>query len=145
MSDPIISQTLDQLLSSLPTGSLDRAILNNLSRFNHRQTPGAVPSNKKSPGYIFFTRPQLNMQADNLRNTRKLSMLLSSVPESMQTYIRCMLDPRLMTGVKFGNGRPIPPISCPVVDNKQAFIPILTNSCINAIISCRLNLLVRRF
>lgn len=79
------------------------------------------------PGLTFFVRPQLNMQKDNIRNVRQLSSLLSSVPDSIQTYIRCMLDPRLMTGVNFKTGN-IPPVNCPIVDNLQAFIPVLTNN-----------------
>ena len=142
MTEAIVSRRLDELYSSLPTGSLDRAIFNNLRGFNHRQTPGALPSNKDMPGYIFFTRPQLNMQKENLRNVRKLSMLLNDLPTSMQTYIRCMLDPRLMTGLNYGDSekdadgisRPqmLNAIDCPLVDNEQAFIPILTNNVVNS-------------
>lgn len=128
MADSITSQSMDDLFSSMPTGSLERAILNNLYGFNHRQTPGMVPINKEQPGLTFFVRPQLNMQADNIRNIRQLSLLLSNNPLSMQMYIRCMLDPRLMTGVSFNKGAAIPKINCPIVDNKSAFFPIFTNS-----------------
>lgn len=125
---PITSQSLDQLFSNMPGGSLDRAILNNLSGINHRLAPSMLPSNRDMPGLVFFTRPQLNMQKDNIRNVRQLSQLLSDEKTSMQTYMRCMLDPRLMTGLTFSTGS-IPPIQCPIVDNLQAFIPVLTNNC----------------
>ena len=127
MADSIAKGSLDKLFSSMPTGSLDRAMLNNLRGFNHRGTPGMLPSNKRMPGLTFFVRPQLNMQKDNLRNVRQLSALLSDNPLSIQTYIRCMLDPRLMSGVSYRSGS-IPPIKCPLVDNLQAFIPVLTNN-----------------
>ena len=126
MADTITTKSLDELFSAMPTGSLDRAILNNLVGINHRQIPGMLPSNKDMPGLTFFTRPQLNMQKDNLRNVRQLSQLLSDNATSMQRYIRCMLDPRLIQGVTGITG-----IQCPIVDNQQAFIPILTNNCLS--------------
>lgn len=129
-NNSIAGMSLDELFSRMPTGSLDRAVFNNLRGVNHRQVRGMVPSNREQPGLIFFTRPQLNMQPDNIRNVRWLSQLLSRESTSMQTYIRCMLDPRLMTGISYDDRR-IPEISCPLVDNKQAFIPILTNNYIS--------------
>lgn len=127
MADSIAKGSLDKLFSSMPTGSLDRAMLNNLRGLNHRGTPGRLPTNKRMPGLTFFVRPQLNMQKDNLRNVRQMSALLSDNPLSMQTYVRCMLDPRLMTGVSYKSGS-IPPIRCPLVDNLNAFIPPFTNN-----------------
>ena len=126
MADTITSRSLEELFSAMPTGSLDRAILNNLRGLNHRQIPGMLPNNKDMPGLVFFTRPQLNMQRDNIRNVRQLAQLLSRNTTSMQTYIRCMLDPRLMVG--FGDDL-INVEKCPIVDPLQAFIPILTNNC----------------
>lgn len=127
MADSIANGSLEKLFSSMPTGSLDRAMLNNLRGINHRGTPGRLPTNKRMPGLTFFVRPQLNMQKDNIRNVRQLSALLSDDPLSMQTYVRCMLDPRLMTGLSYKSGT-IPPIRCPLVDNQCAFIPVFTNN-----------------
>ena len=126
MADTVTTKSLDELFSAMPTGSLDRAVLNNLVGINHRQIPGMLPTNKDMPGLTFFTRPQLNMQKDNLRNVRQLSQLLTDNPTSMQRYIRCMLDPRLINGITG-----IPQIGCPIVDNQLAFIPILTNNCMS--------------
>lgn len=127
MADSITSRTMDELFSAMPSGSLDKAILNNLRGINHRQVQGMVPMNRDMPGLTFFVRPQLNMQPDNLRNVRQMSALLSQNPVSIQSYIRTMLDPRLIEGVHYKNGS-IPAISCPIVDNMNAFIPILTNN-----------------
>lgn len=131
--ETITSRSLDDLFSSMPTGSLERAILNNLVGIDHRQTPGMVPINKDMPGYTFFTRPQLNMQRDNLRNIRQLASLLSRNPLSIQMYIRSILDPRLgYPGVYFGrNERPLTPEYCPIIDNLSPFIPILTNNLVS--------------
>lgn len=130
MGTAISSKTLEQIYNSMNTGSLDRAILNNLRGINHRQIPTMLPSNKEMPGLTFFTRPQLNMRRDNLRNVRQLSQLLNMNPISMQTYIRAMLDPRLVEGCTIGNTY-LPPIQCPIIDNQQAFIPFLTNNIVS--------------
>lgn len=130
MADSITSSTIDNLFASMPAGSLDKAILNNLRGINHRQVQSMVPMNRDMPGLTFFVRPQLNMQADNLRNVRQMSALLSQNPVSIQSYIRAMLDPRLLVGVNYKTGS-IPAISCPLVDNFNAFIPILTNNLVS--------------
>lgn len=128
MTESIATVSLDEFFSSMPTGSLDRAILNNLRGINHRQIKGMVPSNKKMSGYTFFVRPQLNLQTDNIRNVRKLTPLLSNKPSSIQRYIRCMLDPRMMESVNFFGQWSTQPLACPLVDNRNPFIPILTNN-----------------
>lgn len=127
----IVPFSLDDYFQSTPIGSVDKAIGNNLYGINHRQIAGAVPSNKDIYGLTFFVRPQLNMQGDNIRNVRKFSPLLTDNSLSMQRFVRATLDPRLLTGYTF-NKYKVPPITCPVVDNMQAFIPILTNN-INSI------------
>lgn len=134
----IIKQTLDDFFASLPTGSLERAIGTNLRGIDQLQAPGAVPVNKDMPGFTFFTRPQLNMQMDNLRNLRQFSNLITSKNESMQAYIRCMLDPRLIEGVSYKTFKnrvattfPMEVFNCPFVDNFNAFIPPLTNNLVS--------------
>ncbi len=119
--------SLESLMKTMPTGPLDKAILNHLRGINHRNTPTMVPSNKDLPGYLFFVRPQLNMQRDNLRNKRKVARLISDNPISMQTFIRAMLDPRLVPGFQMP-GFTIPGENCPIIDNCNPFIPFLTNS-----------------
>lgn len=126
----IVSSSLDDIFSKMPTGSIERSILNNLRGLNFRQTPNATPINKDIQGLTFFTRPQLNMQIDNLRNVRQLGALLTNNPNSIQTYIRCMLDPRLMNGIEIG-GVSTPRTPCSIIDNSCAFIPPLTNSLVS--------------
>lgn len=122
--------SLDDYFQASNVGSVQRAIGNNLYGINILQVPGAVPSAKIQQGYTFFTRPQLNFQTDNLRNDRKFYRLLTENSASLSRAIRCLLDPRLIAGYKFG-GTHIPPISCPIMDNQLAFIPWLTNNIIN--------------
>jgi hypothetical protein len=132
MAKTIVPYTLDDYFASTPIGSVDRASGNNLFGINHQQTPGAVPANKDTFGLTFFTRPQLNLQSDNLRNERRFYSLLTNQPLSMQRYIRCMLDPRAQLGHQPKSSNNVealyPPIPCPLVDSSQAFIPVLTNN-----------------
>ncbi len=120
---PIVPYSLDDYFQSMPIGSVDRAIGNNLYGINHRQVQPIVPINKDTYGLTFFVRPQLNMLGDNLRNVRLLYPLLSTEQNSIQRYVRCTLDPRLNVGAG-GNET----VTCPFVDPKQAFIPILSNN-----------------
>lgn len=129
-STTIVPHSLDDYFQSTPIGSLDKAIGNNLYGLNHRQIPNAVPSNRDNYGLTFFVRPQLNMQADNLRNLRQFYPLLTTNDTSIQRFVRCTLDPRMMHGYSFGGSKSgkVPPIACPIVDELNAFIPVLTNN-----------------
>lgn len=123
--------TLEEFFSTLPAGSLDKAMLNNFRGINHRQIDSMLPMKKEMPGYTFFTRPQLNMTSDNLRNARKMTSLLTDNMTSIQRHIRTLLDPRLMSGMEFAFAQ-FPPMPCPLTDNHQAFIPFLTNNCLSS-------------
>jgi hypothetical protein len=125
---PIVPHSLDDYFQSTPLGSIDKAIGNNLYGVNHRQTPTFVPSNKDMYGLTFFVRPQLNMQLDNIRNVRQFSPLTTTNVRSIQQFVKCTLDPRLMAGYRFSKDDMTPPIACPMVDRYNAFIPILTNN-----------------
>lgn len=89
---------------------------------NHRQIPRPVPINKDRMGYVFFTRPGLNLSTPNLRGNRKFMKYITSTKINTPSYIRHMLDPRLTeyTGQ-----------SCPLVLDDMPFIPILTNHLIS--------------
>lgn len=115
--------SLDDLFSMGPLGPLRTAIGKNLMGFNHRQTPSNIPHNKDIQGLTFFTRPQLNLVGANIRNVRTMYPLLNINETSIQRYVRCMLDPRLMIGDEVN-----PALTCPWVRNDQAFIPVLTNN-----------------
>lgn len=124
----ISSWSMDEFFSSTPIGSLDKAIGNNLYGINHLQTPSALPSVKDTYGLTFFVRPQLNLQADNIQNVRHFYPLLASDPRTTQHVVRCLLDPRLISGYKTTKVD-VPRLANPFVDNEMAFIPALTNNC----------------
>lgn len=124
----IVGRSLDSILESLPIGSVQRAIANNLYGINFRQTPAAVPRNKDQYGFTFFTRPQLNLSTLNLSNYRGFYSLLTQNKMSYQRYVRAMLDPRLGATGRLDNS---PGIISPFVDRSNAFIPILTNNIVS--------------
>lgn len=121
-SIPDESTTVDSLdkfiETSQPFGSIEKAIGNTLYGINHRKIKGVLPENKDDQGYTFFTRPQLNLSTDNIRNYRHFYSLLTQKDDSIHRYVRCMLDPKLMYNS----------VSSSLMDNDSAFIPVLTNT-----------------
>jgi hypothetical protein len=129
----ITPYSLDDYFQSTPIGSVNRAIGNSMYGINHRQIPGMVSSNMDLYGLTFFTRPQLNLQSDNIRNVRQMYPLLTDISVSIQRFVRATLDPRMLQGFKIygkksAQTHTVAPIVCPILDNKMAFIPVLTNN-----------------
>lgn len=118
----VLDESIDQLLQQLPVGSIDTAIANNLYGVNFRQTGNVVPRSKDMYGFTFFTRPQLNLNIENISNFRAFYNLLTSNEKSYQRYTRMMLDPRL--GL-------VNQMKCPFVNNQNPFIPVLTNNIVS--------------
>ena len=126
--DYVIDKSLDEVLESLPIGSVQRAISNNLYGINFRQTGAVIPRSKDQYGYTFFTRPQLNLSTMNITNYRGFYSLLTQNKVSYQRFTRCILDPRLgNTGAsEQSNG-----IICPLVDRHNPFISVLSNNVVS--------------
>ena len=121
-TEKAMSDATNSIFEALSVGSITSAIGNSIFGINHRQTPGAIQINKDYFGLTFFTRPELNLSSDNVRAHRHLAPLLSTDDKSLQRIIRCLLDKRLASGSNVGGT-----ITSPLVDEKQAFIPMLTN------------------
>jgi hypothetical protein len=136
----IVPVSLDDFFQTTPIGSVNKAIGNNMFGINHQQIPNMVSANWDLYGLTFFTRPQLNLQSDNIRNVRQLYPLLNAAVESIQKFVRLTLDPRLQWGydplnlqasinttagqTQLSSGV----ITSSLVDIHQPFIPILTNN-----------------
>ena len=135
MTDSIYPGSIDTLFSAMGVGSLDKALVNNIYGINHMQNPGMVKANKDHQGFLFMTRPQLNLQPDNLRNYRELYPLLDNDPKSLAKAIRMLLDPRIGKGYTYpkpGGGKGyVTPQKSVLMDNENAFIPMITNNIIN--------------
>lgn len=116
-----IKDALDKISRQSGLGSLTSAASNNLWGINHRGAGNPIPTNKDSHGLTFFTRPRMNLSYDNIAVDRILTPMLDGQGLASTTYqraIRVLLDPF---------GADTNDITSPLVDNKQAFIPILSN------------------
>lgn len=118
-----INTSLEELLRYSTIGLPSTAIGSVFRGINHRQTPAPIPINKDNYGLIFFTRPQLNLTKANISAERFLGPLTTTQEASIQRIIRMYLDPRLGVGDS--------PITSPFVDNKNAFMPLLSNHCVS--------------
>lgn len=89
--------SLDEMFKfTQATGSIVAGMTDTLRGINNRLTHTYTLANRDTYGYIFFTRPQLNLSGPNIRNVRKMYSLLSQNEKSIFRYVRCMLDPRLI-------------------------------------------------
>lgn len=82
---------------------------------NHQNVAHAFERHKERQGLTLFTRPNLNLSYNNIIVNRVMSNLAESDSRSMFRAIRTYLDP-------------VGSYASSVVDNSQAFIPILTNT-----------------
>ena len=117
----------DDVFGAHHLGRVDRFTNDGLKSVFHSGVTGLAPTNKELVGPVFFTRPQLNLSSDNIRPRPNLFPLLISDENSMERYVRCMLDPRLMeptTSIELDR----PALRCDLIDNKCAFIPPLSNN-----------------
>ena len=106
--------TISDVFKSTSLGNIKSAVGSVLYGINHRQTPNPITINKDGHGLVFFTRPQLNLSTANLRSMRRFIPLLTTAEASYPRAVRNLLDPRLN-------------LPCPIMDNKFAFIPLLSN------------------
>lgn len=137
MSGPTVFESLDGLFSASPIGSLDKALTNNVRGVNPLQTRSALIPNQDQQGFLFVTRPQINMQKDNIRNYPPLSPLLNDDPKGIGLAVRMLLDPRIGAGYRYQVGpesahKFIPPMHSELVDNTFAFFPFITNNVITS-------------
>lgn len=82
-----------------------------------------LPANTDERGYIFFTRPDMNLSYDNVIQTRRMAALSNTDPLSMGNLLRCMMDP-----IHKDKGGSVNDRST-IFNDKQAFMTILTNTC----------------
>lgn len=124
------SQVLDHLMASTAFGITSTSIGAAYWGFNHRNTPTPIPINRDGTGLVFFTRPDLNLASSNLRHYRAMNALQSEASLSLPRIFRNYLDPELAMAMQTDGGL-CRTIDCPLVDNLQAFIPLLSNTCIS--------------
>lgn len=118
-----INTGIDLISRELGWGGRSTVVGENIYGINHRSTGNMVPNNLDGHGLTFFTRPCMNLSYDNIAANRVLTTLGVDAPLSYQRAIRCYLDP-------WGYYR-TPSVGTPLVDPKQAFMPLLTNNLIS--------------
>lgn len=112
---------VDNILTSLGFGRTDQRMVNNLRAFNIIQNQSLPQVQVENMGYVFFTRPSLNLSYDNIAIIRKMISMNTKRQETVGRFIRASLD-HVNSVYRGSNG------SSPFVDPLNPFIPILTNS-----------------
>lgn len=128
----IINGNINDFFSKTKLGPLDKALSNILYGLKHTRYIPPIKSSFDVQGFVFFTRPQLNLRTENIKNVRQFYPLLNRNELSLQRYVRVMLDPRLPYQL-YVNGKKDTFYSdeildCPLVDKFNPFIPVLTNT-----------------
>ncbi len=110
------------------TGHRDKDVTNSLYGLNYTGVETKLLNDRDGWSMTFFTRPQLKLTDDNLILIRKLHPLLSQDENSIFRYVRMILDPRLGYNMSSQPNNNYKQLKSDLVDNNQAFIPILTNT-----------------
>lgn len=113
--------SIKDVLSRTANGDPSRAITETLWGLNHRSLANSIPINKDYYGLVFFTKPDLRLDNRSLSRFPNFSPMLTTSQNSIPRAIRAMLDFRHDTH----NEESYP---CGLIDPKQAFIPLLTNT-----------------
>lgn len=109
--------TLNQIQRNSGLGEFASANALNMHGLNHMKTALPISGVRESHGYVFFTRPDLNLSYHNLAQDRQFSLMLNNPPDSTWGYVRSVLAMR--------GSRDYP---SPFVNPNNPFIPILTNN-----------------
>jgi len=129
---------IDAIFKDAQLGVINKSISNTMTglRTSHRRLP--TPLSKDNHGYVFLTRPQINLSSPNIHRYRPFMPLLNIDKASMASWIRGTLDPRW---ARFGDeawrlNDPANPSGGPTegspfssqVDTKSPFINIVSNN-----------------
>lgn len=109
--------TLRRLQLTGGLGDFTAANALNMYGLNHMKMPLPTSGNKESQGYVFFTRPDLNLSYHNLAQDRQFALMLNNPPDSVWGYVRAVLA-----------GRGAKNYPSPFVNPYNPFIPILSNN-----------------
>lgn len=120
-SDSIIGTSLRGYTQDTSLNTYGEGLYNTLMGFNHRQRGEFVPLNRDHQGLVFLTRPQFNLSTPNISNCGEFGELATDDEWSVERFVRCTLDPRCGTNLYEH------PIHSKLMNNRQAFIPVITN------------------
>lgn len=127
--------SVDSVSLKSGVGTIDSAISNTFRGTNYYNNGSAAPLNNEQQGMVFFTRPLMNLSYDNIIQDRSMTLMLSNEEYSIPRAIRAILDPVGANGYRMlnkeGPGYLHPPHGSGLVDNKSAFINLLSNNLIS--------------
>ncbi|RKY55555.1 MAG: hypothetical protein DRP93_03105, partial [Candidatus Neomarinimicrobiota bacterium] len=104
----------------------DKILVNAHRGLDALQSGSNLPTAQDEVKMVFFTRPQLNLRSSQLLRSNDLIPYLSDDKNSVERYVRMMLDPRL----SFGDHTQAK-LTSDLVDDMNPFIPIMSNALIS--------------
>ena len=110
---------IDNLMKIKTGAGISTAMTDIFTGANITGTVPAIKPNTNNHGYVFMTRPDLNLSPDNCRLNRNLMQLASANENSMLRAIAMMLSPQLANRFRG--------IKSNLVDNRYPFLSISDN------------------
>ena len=89
-----------------------------------------LPIANNNTGYVFFTRPCLNLTNGNMANNKRMMPFMRSDPNSIEAAVRATLDPLSSRG-KLDDDDSDTHIISNLIDPLNPFIAILSNSIVS--------------
>lgn len=124
-------QVINDLIAIKHGFPLDRAMTSVFQGANILQNPTMLKPNTNQAGYIFTTRPDLNLATENLKANRVMTPLLTTEANSIMRAIRMILSPRMakrLAGEMQGAVKPRNVDATPLVDPSYPFIAVSDNT-----------------
>lgn len=113
---------LDWILKNSGASVRQQSMVDTFRGINIHTRNSGIQVNRERHGWVFFTRPRMNMSTENILGNRVLEPLLSKDAYSIPMAIRNYLDDRIH---KEEN------VASKIVDPRNPFIPLLGNNCIS--------------
>ena len=127
---------IDELVGNQPLG---KSLTNSIYGLNNSLVRPSLPAPSTNKHNVFFVRPQLNLRSYNISDNRLFGNLLTPNHDGIETALRLTLDPRMGYVYKTPTVLSDPiidrsfkeTITSSLVNNRLAFIPILSNTLIS--------------
>lgn len=114
-----MNQEISKVTRENGLGSFNSRAAEALWGINYRANGVYLPVSTDQHGLTLFTKFDMNLQNGNITQDNHLTNLLTPDPLTYQRAVRAYLDP--YGAIESGYGTPL-------VDNKNPFIPVLTNA-----------------
>lgn len=113
---------LDWILKNSGASIHQQSMIDTFRGLNINTRNSGIQVNRERHGWVFFTRPRLNLSTENILGSRVLENLISNDSYSIPMAVRNYLDDRIH---KEEN------LASKLVDPRNPFIPLLGNNCIS--------------